>query len=114
MAGTASGNTGFQSGNGRLEFRLLGPVEVLRDGEPLKLGGARQRTLLAVLLIRVNELVTTTRLVQELFGERASDSGVSAVRVAVSRLGSRSTATTSDGRLTRGPVVTSCAPHPIR
>lgn len=86
MVGTASGNAGVAGGNGRLEFRVLGPVQVLRDGEPVKLGGVRQRTLLALLLMRVNELVTTTRLVEELFGERASASGVSAVRVAVSRL----------------------------
>ena len=65
MVGTASGNAGSAGGNARLEFRVLGPVEVLRDGEPVKLGGPRQRSLLALLLMRVNELVTTTLLVEE-------------------------------------------------
>ena len=33
-----------------LEFRLLGPLEVWKDGRPLRLGGERQRALLALLL----------------------------------------------------------------
>src|SRR5581483_8291697 len=56
------------------------------NGEPLRLGGERQRALLAVLLIRANELVAAEQLVDLLFGEDRSDGGVNAVRVAVSRL----------------------------
>jgi WD40 repeat protein/DNA-binding SARP family transcriptional activator/energy-coupling factor transporter ATP-binding protein EcfA2 len=70
----------------RLQFRLLGPLEVLRDGEPLPLGGERQRGLLALLLLHANELVTTEHLAEQLFGAEASDVSVRAVRVAVSRL----------------------------
>src|ERR1043165_3501105 len=69
-----------------LRFRLLGPLEVLRDGEPLHLGGERQRGLLALLLLHANELVTTEQLAGQLFGADASDASVRAVRVAVSRL----------------------------
>jgi WD40 repeat protein/DNA-binding SARP family transcriptional activator len=69
-----------------LRFRLLGPLEVLRAGEPLHLGGERQRGLLALLLLHANELVTTEQLVEQLFGADASESSVRAVRVAVSRL----------------------------
>ena len=71
---------------GRLHFRVLGPLEVWRDGEPIHLGGSRQRALLALLLIRAKELVTTDQLVEQLFGEERSDTAVNAVRVAVSRL----------------------------
>ena len=53
---------------GRLQFRLLGPLEVCRDGEPLRLGGERQRALLALLLVHANELVRTEALVDQLFG----------------------------------------------
>jgi DNA-binding SARP family transcriptional activator/WD40 repeat protein len=70
----------------RLRFRLLGPLEVLRDGEPLPLGGERQRGLLALLLLHANELVTTEHLAEQLFGAEGSDASVRAVRVAVSRL----------------------------
>ena len=70
----------------RLRFRLLGPLEVLRDGEPLQLGGERQRGLLALLLLNSNELVTTDQLAEQLFGAEASAASIRAVRVAVSRL----------------------------
>lgn len=69
-----------------LQFRLLGPLEVLKDGAPLRLGGERQRGLLALLLLHANELVTTDQLVEQLFGANATDASVRAVRVAVSRL----------------------------
>jgi hypothetical protein len=36
-----------------VDFRVLGPVEARAEGRPLALGGARQRALLAVLLLRV-------------------------------------------------------------
>lgn len=69
-----------------LRFCLLGPLEVLRDGEPLALGGERQRGLLALLLLHANELVSTEQLAEQLFGADASDASIPAVRVAISRL----------------------------
>jgi predicted ATPase/DNA-binding SARP family transcriptional activator len=73
-------------GRGRLEFRVLGPLEVRRDGEQLRLGGERQRALLAVLLIRANELVGVDQLVELLSGGQSSDGARNALHVAVSRL----------------------------
>src|SRR5262245_27600827 len=70
----------------RLEFRLLGPLEVSRNGEIIRLGGERQRALLALLLLHANELVTSDRLIDQLFGGDRSDGSVNALRVAVSRL----------------------------
>jgi predicted ATPase/DNA-binding SARP family transcriptional activator len=61
-------------------------LEVSRDGEPVRLGGERQRALLALLLARVNELVTVEQLADLLFGERRREGAVNAVQVAVSRL----------------------------
>jgi DNA-binding SARP family transcriptional activator/WD40 repeat protein len=69
-----------------LRFRLLGPLEVLRDGESLQLGGERQRGLLALLLLHVNEVVTTEGLAEQLFGVDASEASIRAIRVAISRL----------------------------
>jgi hypothetical protein len=37
----------------RIEFRLLGPFEVLLDGQRAELGGARARAVLAILLRRL-------------------------------------------------------------
>ena len=40
-----------------LEFRILGPLEVLADGEPVSLPRKKQRALLALLLLRAGEVV---------------------------------------------------------
>ena len=73
------------SGSAVLEFRLLGPLEVWREGRPLRLGGERQRALLALLLLHANEVVPSERLIEELFDD-ASDTGANALQVGVSRL----------------------------
>ncbi|HSC03853.1 MAG TPA: BTAD domain-containing putative transcriptional regulator [Solirubrobacteraceae bacterium] len=69
-----------------VRFGILGPLSASLDGEALSLGGARQRTLLAVLLVHANELVSTERLIEQLFDGSRSASSVNAVHVAVSRL----------------------------
>ncbi len=57
---------GFHS----LDFRLLGPLEVVGDGGlEVVIGTGRQRALLALLLLRANQLITSDRLVEELWGE---------------------------------------------
>jgi YVTN family beta-propeller protein len=69
-----------------MDFRILGPVEVAKDGRAIGLGGAKQRSVLAVLLLHANEAVSVDRLVDELWGEDAPSSAVPTVRVHVSRL----------------------------
>jgi DNA-binding SARP family transcriptional activator/DNA-binding CsgD family transcriptional regulator len=71
---------------GRWQFGVLGPLEASCDGEPVRLGGERQRVLLALLLVHANELMTVGQLVEELLGERRREGAVNAVQVAVSRL----------------------------
>jgi DNA-binding SARP family transcriptional activator len=53
----------------RVEFRLLGPLEALVDGAPARLGGPRQRALLATLLVHANEVVPIARLIDEIWGD---------------------------------------------
>ncbi len=67
----------------RLRFRLLGPMEVTSDGEPLALGGPRQRALLALLLLHANEVVPRERLIDGLWGEEAPGTATNALQVAV-------------------------------
>ena len=69
-----------------LEFRVLGPVEALEDGKQLKLGGAQQRKVLAVLLLHAGQLVTTTRLIDEVWAENAPDTAGNIVQGYVSHL----------------------------
>jgi len=50
-----------------LDYYLLGPLEVLRDGARVPIGAARQRTLLAALLVHANEVVDTDQLIDYLW-----------------------------------------------
>jgi DNA-binding SARP family transcriptional activator len=52
-----------------LEFRVLGPLEAIVGGTPARLGGPRQRALLAILLVHANEVVPVARLVDEVWGD---------------------------------------------
>jgi DNA-binding SARP family transcriptional activator len=69
-----------------VDFRLLGPVEARTDGRVLSLGGARQRALLAALLLQRGAPVSRDRLIEDLWGERPPDGAVKALQVAMSRL----------------------------
>jgi DNA-binding SARP family transcriptional activator len=69
-----------------LELRILGPFEALADGRPLRLGGAKQRALLAVLLLRAGEVVSSDRLIDELWGAEPPPTAAHTVQVFVSRL----------------------------
>src|SRR6478735_6238498 len=66
-----------------MEFAILGPLEVRRDGQPVALGGKRPR---AVLLLHANEPVSAERLALGLWGEDAPAGAVRTVQVHVSRL----------------------------
>ncbi|MFJ2113956.1 MULTISPECIES: BTAD domain-containing putative transcriptional regulator [unclassified Streptomyces] len=52
-----------------MEFNILGPLEVLHDGERLPLGGVRQRAVLGFLLLHANAPVTARRLSEALWEE---------------------------------------------
>jgi DNA-binding SARP family transcriptional activator len=83
-----------------LEFRILGPLEVVRDGAPLRLGGPLERTVLAYLLLHANAAVERDRLIDELWPAEPPESAVNVLQTYVSRL--RRTLT-SDRLLTRPP-----------
>src|SRR5947209_5001625 len=69
-----------------MEFRILGPLEVLDEGRALTLGGAKQRGLLAVLLLHANEVVSSDRLIDELWGEHVPTTAAKTIQVYVSHL----------------------------
>jgi ABC-type transport system substrate-binding protein/DNA-binding SARP family transcriptional activator/streptogramin lyase len=68
-----------------MEFRLLGPLEICRDGEPIVLAGPKQRAILTILLLNANQVVARARLLAEVWGERAPGSEHS-LDVHISRL----------------------------
>ncbi len=69
-----------------LEFRILGPLEVLDGETPVPLGGRNQRALLTLLLLRANEPVSSERLVNELWGEHPPRTATTSLQNAVSQL----------------------------
>ena len=69
-----------------LEFRILGPLHVLDDDRTIELGGARQRAVLAILLLHRGETVSVDRIVDLMWGERPPVTAVKTVQVYVSHL----------------------------
>jgi len=69
-----------------MEFRLLGPLEVLDGDRPVALGGLKQRALLARLLLSPNRTVAVDRLVDDIWGEAAPDTAAKMVQIFVSQL----------------------------
>ena len=69
-----------------IEFRVLGPLEVASGSEQIALGGAKQRAVLAVLLLRAGEVVPVDRLVDEVWGADPPPSAAHTLESYVSRL----------------------------
>jgi DNA-binding SARP family transcriptional activator len=69
-----------------MEFRLLGPLEVVEDGKQIDVGGAKQRALLAILLLHANEVVSQDRLIEALWEEEPPEKAQKALQVYVSQL----------------------------
>lgn len=69
-----------------MEFRILGPTEVMEDGRPVPLPRGRGRLLLGVLLLKAGEVVSTDRLIDELWGEMPPPTVDTALQGLVSKL----------------------------
>src|SRR5919106_759064 len=69
-----------------MDFRLLGPLEVAGDDGPLPLGGVKQRSLLAMLLLHANQVVSSARLIDALWGASPPLRCGKNIQVYVSRL----------------------------
>jgi DNA-binding SARP family transcriptional activator len=70
-----------------MDFRLLGPLEVLSEhDQPVALGGVKQRSLLAALLLQANEVVSSDRLIDQLWGAAPPATAAKSIQVYVYRL----------------------------
>jgi DNA-binding SARP family transcriptional activator/glutamine cyclotransferase len=69
-----------------MEFHILGPLEVVDQGRLVKLGGSKQRSLLAFLLLHPNQVVSRDRLIDELWAGQPPDTAATAIQVYVSQL----------------------------
>jgi len=70
----------------RLEFRILGPLEVRLNGTPVRVGGPKQRALLALLLCNANRAVSRDQLIDELLRDQPAGSAEHVLHVQISRL----------------------------
>jgi ABC-type transport system substrate-binding protein/DNA-binding SARP family transcriptional activator len=70
----------------RLTFGILGPLEVRHGATPVRVGGPRQRALLALLLCHANRVVSRDQLIDELLSDQPAGSAERMLRVHVSRL----------------------------
>ncbi len=69
-----------------MEFRILGPLEVRDRGRPLPLTAAKQRTLLGILLVHANQVVSTDLLIDEIWDGRPPRTAANALQVYVTGL----------------------------
>ena len=68
------------------EFGILGPLEASIEGEPVRLGTGKQSALLTILLLNVNEVVASDRLIDQLWGESAPETASKALQIHISQL----------------------------
>jgi DNA-binding SARP family transcriptional activator len=68
------------------DFQILGPLEVWHAGRRVDVAGARQRALLSVLLLQAGQVVSTDRLIDEVWGDDPPTAGATALRVRISQL----------------------------
>jgi DNA-binding SARP family transcriptional activator len=69
-----------------LEFRILGPLEVTSNGDVVSIRGQKLRAALALLLVRPNEVVSTGRMIDALWGERAPRTAQTSLQNFISQL----------------------------
>jgi YVTN family beta-propeller protein len=69
-----------------MDFRILGPLEVLDEERVLDVGGGKQRSVLALLLLHANEVVSSDRLIDGLWPDEPPPSAAKIVQAHVSRL----------------------------
>ena len=93
-----------------IKFRVLGPLEAENEGRPIRLGGRKQRTLLAYLALHANKVITNSQLVDALWGDDPPNTATQTIHVYVSQL--RKALGNGDGP--GAPLVTEGAGYMLR
>jgi DNA-binding SARP family transcriptional activator/pimeloyl-ACP methyl ester carboxylesterase len=86
-----------------VEFGVLGPLEVTADGRSLGLAGVRTRAVLAVLLMHANQVVSSDRLIEELWPGQPAEKATSSLQVRLSELRRALRSAGEGGRLVTRP-----------
>lgn len=77
---------GTLTGTVSMEFRILGPLEVVADGREVELGGPKQRAVLAMLALEPNRVVSVDRIVDQLWGEDPPASALGSLHAYISNM----------------------------
>ncbi|GMR02066.1 MAG: BTAD domain-containing putative transcriptional regulator [Acidimicrobiia bacterium] len=72
-----------------MEFRILGPLEVVVASESVRLGGPTEQVVLAALIVDADRVVSADRLLDVLWGDDVPDTGLKTLRSYLSRLRGR-------------------------
>jgi DNA-binding SARP family transcriptional activator/pimeloyl-ACP methyl ester carboxylesterase len=86
-----------------VEFRVLGPLELTAEGRPVGLAGARTRAVLAMLLVHANQVVSSDRLIEELWPGLPADKAAGSLQVRLSELRKALRSAGEAGRLATRP-----------
>ena len=84
--GVSGGSASVAGGGPVFEVRLLGPVQAVRAGREVPLGGPRQRAVLALLVLEAGRVVPAGQLVEEVWRGRLPLGAAKTLRSYVSRL----------------------------
>jgi len=91
-----------------LDFRILGRLEVVRDGVQVELTGQRQLAALVALLLDANRVVPAERVVDAIWGEEPPPTATTALRNTITQLrkllGSDAIETRPPGYVLRAPA----------
>jgi DNA-binding SARP family transcriptional activator/tetratricopeptide (TPR) repeat protein len=69
-----------------VEFKVLGPLEIWAGSRRIELGGARQRTVIATLLLSANRVVSVDRLVAAVYSSDLPETARLQVQISISSL----------------------------
>ncbi|MDQ3161631.1 MAG: winged helix-turn-helix domain-containing protein [Actinomycetota bacterium] len=69
-----------------MEFSILGPLEAVAEGGAVSLGAAKPRALLAILLLHVNEPVSSDRLIEDLWANQPPATAAKVLQAYISQL----------------------------
>jgi len=72
-----------------MEFRILGPLEVVVASEPVRLGGRSEQVILAALVVDADRVVSADRLLDVLWGDEIPNTGLKTLRSHLSRIRGR-------------------------
>ena len=69
-----------------MEYRTLGILDVVSDGQSFQLGPPKQRAVLAILLLNANQIVSTDRLIDLIWGDSPPRTAAHSIQIYVSEL----------------------------